>query len=194
VRHRPIAVPLALLGTLAGLAIASTVVAGGWAQVSAKNTPVDPPAGEKTTIELAVSQHGVTPVSWPDLTVIATNEATGETVRVQATAKGPVGSYVATIVFPTDGAWTLTYDSTDLVMEGWAPVQVAAAAGAPAGAAGGANPAAPAAGAGAGSGADVLPFVVLLFAVAVGLAVAGLGLVSRRSRADTAVSAGSSGT
>jgi hypothetical protein len=41
---------------------------------------------------------------------------------------GAEGSYIATIVFPTAGDWTLTFDSADLVMEGTADIGVAAAA------------------------------------------------------------------
>ncbi len=182
-RHRSIA---AVLAALASLAIASTAIAGGWAQVTAQNPPVDPPVGQETTINLEVLQHGETPVSWPDLSVIATNKATGDTVRVKAQAQGPAGSYVATITFPSAGAWTLTFDSTDLMMEGWVPLQIAAGVGAaPAGA--GTQNGAPAGQ--AGSGTDVSMLLVLLFALAVGFAVAGLGLLGRRSSTETPASA-----
>lgn len=179
-RHRAIALPLAMLATLV---LASVAVAGGWAQVSAKNVPVDPPAGEPTTIELAVSQHGVTAVSWPDLTVIATNEASGEVVRVAAEAKGAVGTYVATIVFPSEGAWTLTFDSTDLEMAGWSTVQVAV-------------PAVAAPGAGTPNQAttpatDVMVLVLVLFVLVVGAGIVALGLRSRRAPAGTPVAASS---
>jgi hypothetical protein len=185
-RHRTIALPLALL---ASLALASVAVAGGWAQVTAKTVPVDPPAGEATTIELGVSQHGITPVSWPDLTVIATNDTTGATFRTKAEAKGPTGSYVATLTFPSAGAWTLTFDSTDLIMEGLTKLQVGlsgvAAPAAPAGAGAGAQnpttaPAAPA--------TDVMLVVLLLFVLAVGLGVAALGLRSRNATGDSRLS------
>ena len=54
--------------------------------------------------------------SWPNLTVVATDTATGTVVRTEAQAQGPVGTYVATIVFPTAGDWTLTFESTELEM------------------------------------------------------------------------------
>ena len=186
-RHRTIALPLALL---ASLALASVAVAGGWAQVTARTVPVDPPAGEPTTIELGVSQHGITPVSWPDLTVIATNAATGDTFRTRAEAKGPTGSYVATLTFPSAGEWTLTFESTDLMMEGWTRLQVEPS--------GVAAPAAPAAPAGAGAqnptttpaapATDVMLVVLVLFVLAVGLGVAALGFRSRSASGDTPVS------
>jgi len=175
-RHRALALPIALL---ASLALASVAAAGGWAQVTARNVPVDPPAGEATTIELGVSQHGVTPVSWPDLTVIATNETTGDTLRVKAQAQGPAGSYVATIVFPSSGAWMLTFDSTDLHMEGWTKLQIGSGAAAPGGVSAQNQATAPAAPA-----TDVMLVVLVLFVLAVGLGVAALGIRSRNATGD----------
>lgn len=181
-RHRTIAPPLAVL---ASLVLASVAAAGGWAQVTAKNVPVDPPAGEPTTIELGVSQHGVTPVSWPEITVVATNETSGDVVRVDAEAKGPVGSYVATIVFPTEGEWLLTFESTGLEMEGWTAVQVAAPVAAAPGGAGTPNqataPAAPA--------TEVMVVMLVLFVLAVGAGLVALGVRSRGASTDTRVSA-----
>ena len=183
-RHRTIALPLALL---ASLALASVAVAGGWAQVTARTAPVDPPAGEPTAIGFSVSQHGVTPVSWPDLTVIATNETTGDTFRTKAEAKGPAGSYEATLTFPGAGEWTLTFDSNDLIMEGWTRLQVqpsSVAAPAAPGGAGAQNPTtAPAAPA-----TDVMLVVLVLFVLAVGLGVAALGFRGRNATGDARLS------
>ncbi|MEO6350319.1 MAG: hypothetical protein ABIP53_06680 [Candidatus Limnocylindrales bacterium] len=124
--HRFIALPFAVI---ASLILASIALAGGWAEVTVKDAPVDPPAGGQTLINLDVLQHGVTPVSWPNLTVIATDAATGAVVRTKAQAKGPEGSYVATVVFPSAGAWTLTFTSPELDMaESVAKLNVAPAA------------------------------------------------------------------
>jgi hypothetical protein len=186
-RHRSIALPLAVL---ASLVLASVAAAGGWAQVSAKNMPVDPPAGEPTTIELAVSQHGVTAVSWPDLTVIATNEASGDVIRVAAEAKGPVGAYIATIVFPSEGQWVLTFDSTDLEMAGWAPIQIApTVAAAPAGAGAGTPNQATAA---APLATEVMAVLLVLFVLVVGAGLVALGVRNRGGSADAPVSASDS--
>jgi hypothetical protein len=181
-RHRSIALPLA---ALASLALASVAVAGGWAQVTAKNVPVDPPAGAETTIEVDVLQHGVTPVSWPGLTVIATDATSGTVVRAEAQATGSAGSYVATIVFPSAGEWSLTFASTDLEMEGSVAMHVAPPVGAaPAGAGtpGESAPVTPA--------SDVLPLVLVLLVAAVILAIGGLALRSRGGSAGSRVSAG----
>ena len=167
-RHRFVA---PLLAAIASLALASVALAGGWAQVTVKDAPVDPPAGGETTINLDVLQHGVTPVSWPGLTVVGTDATSGAVVRAEAHAKGPEGSYVATIVFPTAGEWTLTFDSAELDMQGSVALSVA-----PAVAAAGLNAAAPAA-----STFDAMPLLLLLVAATVALAIAGL--VVRNGRA-----------
>jgi hypothetical protein len=121
-RHRFLALPLA---GLAVLTIVSAVMAGGWADVSVSNSPTDPSSGGGgTPIELRVLQHGVTPVSWPNLSVIAT-DAAGDIFRTKATAKGPAGTYVATLVFPKAGDWTLTFDSPELIMGGAVTMSVA---------------------------------------------------------------------
>jgi hypothetical protein len=159
-----------LLAVLAMLALTSVAIAGGWAQVTAKALPVDPPAGEETTIELNMLQHGVTPVSWPRLTVVATDAASGAVVRAEAQATGPEGSYVAKITFPSAGQWTLSYESVDLVMEGSTPIRIAGSVAA----APGSTPAeAP-----ASQAFDVLPLLFAALAV-VGLLAIGSGLVLR---------------
>ncbi len=124
-RRRLLAFPLALLGTVA---LATTVAAGGWAQVTITDQPTDPAAVGGTTIGFQVLQHGVTAVSWPRITVIATNPATGAVVQSAAQAQGPTGHYVATVIFPAEGSWTITFNSRDLVMEGAATMAVRAAA------------------------------------------------------------------
>lgn len=172
--HRLIALSLALLATLA---LASVAIAGGWAQVTVKEIPTDPPAGGGTPIELSVLQHGVTPVSWPTLTVVATDAASGTVVRTEAKAEGPSGSYLATIVFATAGDWTLTFESAELVMSGSAAISVA-----PAVAAAQPGTVAPAA------AFDAAPLLLLLIAAAVILAIAGLVSRGRRALGDAGVS------
>lgn len=176
-RHRSIALSLALLATFA---VASVAASGGWAQVSATNVPVDPPAGEETTIGLNVLQHGVTPVSWPGLTVVATDATSGVVIRAAATASGPEGSYIATLVFPSAGEWTLTFESTSLIMEGTAAMHVAAAVAA-APATGSAPATSPA--------FDVLPLLLALLAGLAALAIGGVLLRNRGAAADARVSA-----
>lgn len=175
-RHRSIALSVALLATFM---VASVAASGGWAQVSATNVPVDPPVGQETTIGLNVLQHGVTPVSWPGITVVATEATSGAVIRAAATASGPEGSYVATLVFPTAGEWTLTFESKDLIMEGSAAMHVAAAAAA-APATGSAPATAPA--------FDVLPLLLALLAVGAVMVIGGVVLRNRGVAAGAGVS------
>jgi len=168
-RRRSLAFPFALL--LAAF-VAGTSVAGGWAQVTVTDPPVDPPAGAGTTVGLQVMQHGVTPVSWPKLTVVATDKVTGQSISSQATPDGPEGHYVATITFPSAGAWTLTFVSQDLAMSGFADVQVGPAlAAAPS-----AAPATPVATNPAPGSIDPLVWlgIAALAALAIGLVAVGL--------------------
>ena len=173
--HRLTALPLAVL---ASLALASAAFAGGWAQVTVMDAPTDPPAGGGTPIELSVLQHGVTPVSWPTLTVVATDATSGTVVRAEAEAKGAEGSYIATVVFPSAGEWTLTFESAELDMSGSAAVSVAPPMVA----------AQPVAAATAASNLDAAPLLFLLIAAAVAVAVAGFALKGRRALGTRQVS------
>lgn len=174
-RHRYIALPLA---ALASFAFASVALAGGSAQVTVKSGPVDPVAGEETTIELGVLQHGVTRVSWPTLTVVATNATSGAVLRAEARANGPEGSYVATIVFPSTGEWTLTFDSPDLAMAGSVAMNVAPAVAA----------AQPAVTVPAAAAFDAVPLLLVLFGAAAALGIASLVLRRGRASGDTPLS------
>ncbi len=122
--RRFIALPLAVV---ASLAFAASVLAGGWATVTITDPPAEPTAGGTTTLDLTVLQHGVTPVSWLAITVVATNAETGATVAGQATASGATGHYTVSLTFPTEGSWTISYASQDLVMEGSQELAVAPA-------------------------------------------------------------------
>jgi hypothetical protein len=175
-RHPLIALPLA---ALAGLVLASVALAGGSAQVTVESGPVDPVAGDETTIDLRVLQHGVTPVSWPTLTVVATDASSGAVVRTEAEAEGPEGSYVAAITFPSAGEWTLTFDSAELEMAGSVSLNVAPAVAA----------VQPGASAQAASTFDGMPLLLLLVAAAVALAIVGLAVRSRGGAGDAPVSA-----
>jgi hypothetical protein len=152
---------------VASIAMTMAALAGGSATVALTSPPADPTAGAATTIDLTVLQHGVTPVSWPRITVVATDSATGATVRAEARpTPGATGRYSATLTFPTDGSWLLSYESPDLVMQGTATLDIAAAVTAPA----------PAATPAASAASDLAPMVaigalVLLFIVAFGVLV-----------------------
>jgi hypothetical protein len=119
-----------VLPITAALAIASTAVAGGTATATLDGDPPEPSAGEPVVIGFTLLQHGVTPVSWPDAFVTATNQATGERITAAATAEGAEGHYVATMTFPTDGTWEWSIRTRDLEVETrFAPITVAAPGG-----------------------------------------------------------------
>lgn len=115
------------LALLASLTLCPAVLAGGWATVSLYSPPPDPGAGDPVAISLTVLQHGVTPIHWIALTVVATNATTGEAVMADALPAGPLGHYVATLTFPHAGEWSISYQSADLIMEGSASLSVTAA-------------------------------------------------------------------
>ena len=123
--RRLLAIPLALG---ASLALVTAVLAGGWATVAMTDPPEAPTAEGETVIGLTVLQHGVTPVSWPAITVIATDAGSGATVMGRAVPSGPTGHYTVSLTFPTAGDWSLSYASSDLVMEGAATFAVGAPA------------------------------------------------------------------
>lgn len=171
--RRIAAFPLALAATLL---LVATALAGGWATATLDPGTPGPHSGSPTAIGFLVLQHGQTPNSSLSVVVHAAN-ATGGSIAADATAHGAAGHYVATLTFPTDGAWTITWTS-ELDMTGSITVLnvVAAAPVAPA-----ANPT-PAATA---TPVDTIALLVVGFALLV--AIVGGGFAMRRRRARTSV-------
>jgi hypothetical protein len=177
---------LSLLLLPGSLALATAVAAGGMAIITVTDVPPEPTPGEDTTIGFLVMQHGETAVSWPKITLVATESSSGTVVLAPSRAEGGPGEYVSSIVFPTAGDWRLTFDSRDLQMEGSALVHVpepVVAAPVVSSASETATAATPA--------TDVLPIVVALASVAVAMGVAGLALRGRRQPKDIHAPAGS---
>jgi hypothetical protein len=170
---------LSLLLLPGSLALATAAAAGGMAIITVTDVPPEPVPGEDTTIGFLVMQHGETAVSWPKITLVATESSSGTVVLAPSRAEGGPGEYVSSIVFPTAGDWRLTFDSPDLYMEGSAivhvpePVAAAPAVSTVSETAAVATPA-----------ADVLPVVLGLSFIAVAMAVAGLALRGRRQPKD----------
>jgi hypothetical protein len=106
-RHRLAALAFALVATFS---LVATAVAGGWATASLDPGTPGPQSGVPTTIGFQVLQHGMTPNSSLAVVVHAAG-ATGGSISANATAQGAVGHYVATLTFPTDGAWRITWTS-----------------------------------------------------------------------------------
>jgi hypothetical protein len=129
----------ALSATLLTLIMASSALAGGWANAVMDTPPDDPVTpGQPITIGFTLLQHGVTPVDWGTAQVVLTNEATGQSVTFDSRPQGAVGHWVAEISAPAEGTWSYEVRH-DLVIEmtGFDPITVgpatAQAAGASAG-------------------------------------------------------------
>lgn len=135
-RHR--ATTAALSATLLTLIMASSALAGGWANAIMDTPPDDPVTpGQPITIGFTLLQHGVTPVDWGTAQVVLTNEATGQSVTFVSRPQGAVGHWVADINVPAEGTWTYAVRH-DLVIEmtGFDPITVGPAAAPAAGTAG----------------------------------------------------------
>jgi hypothetical protein len=127
--RRFVALPLALGATLL---ISAAAFAGGFAIANLDTTP-QPRAGEATTLGFIVLQHGVTPVTFGDVSVSARNDATGESLTTKARAEGKPGHYLATLTFPSAGSWTWEITLENLLMQSKFPqLTVLPAVGAPA--------------------------------------------------------------
>jgi YtkA-like protein len=93
----------------AGIALvgAGTASAGCMATVGLSPQP-DVAAGETWTASIQVLQHGQTPMADATPSVIIANAATGEERTFPATLSDPQdGVYVASVVFPTAGSWSV---------------------------------------------------------------------------------------
>lgn len=168
----------ALSATALTLILATGALAGGWAN-AIMDSPPDDPGGpnQPITIGFTLLQHGVTPVDWGTAQVVLTNEATGQSVTVDAAPQGKVGHWVAEISVPAEGTWSyeIRHD-LEISMVGFDPIVIGEAAAAPA--------AAP-----ASTAATVQPALLLAGAFMGLLALAGMtaGVIAlRHSKMDRA--------
>ena len=106
-----------LLGMVAALALVLPAAAGGWATATVDSGPIDPTAGTPVEIGFMLKQHGETPIHWEMATFVGTNAGTGATVSAEAQPKGPLGHYVATVTFPSEGSWSWTVQLRDLLLD-----------------------------------------------------------------------------
>ncbi len=175
----------AFLSALAVTALlTATAVAGGWATATLDPGTTGPQAGTPTTLGFRVLQHGMTPNSSLSV-VVHGSRAGGGSVSAAASPEGEVGHYIASMTFPADGAWTISW-SSELDMAGSvATLNVTPAVAAPA--------VAPPAGAPvvsptpATSGVPVDPLALIIVALVLALAVLGGAVALRRRRTGTSV-------
>ena len=126
-RSRPIAACSALALTLL---LATTALAGGWANAVMDTAP-DEPGGpnQPVTMGFTLLQHGVTPVDWGTTQVVLTNQATGESVSFDARLQGATGHWVAEISVPADGTWSYEVrHDLEIAMTGFDPIALGDAA------------------------------------------------------------------
>ncbi|MEP6470151.1 MAG: hypothetical protein ABJC24_10305 [Chloroflexota bacterium] len=176
-RHR--AAVASTAAVILSLAFAATTLAGGWAN-AIMDSPPDDPGGpnQPITIGFTLLQHGVAPVDWGTAQVVLTNEATGQSVTVDAAPQGKVGHWVAEISVPAEGTWSYEVrHDLEISMVGFNPIVIGEAA------------AAPAAAAAASTAASVQPALLLAGAFLGLLALAGMtaGIIAlRHGRMDRA--------
>jgi len=72
---------------------------------------VEPHAGEKLQLGFVVRQHGIAPTSiaWESKPIqpylFAKNEATGQSIKVDARQEGAMGHFVVEVTYPGPGTW-----------------------------------------------------------------------------------------
>lgn len=95
------------LALLFALVITIPAFAGGWAVITLDELPAGVIAGEPFTVGFMVLQHGRTPMTDLDSSILIESPA-GEKSVVLANAEGEPGHYAATLNFPTGGNWNWT--------------------------------------------------------------------------------------
>jgi hypothetical protein len=159
------------------LILATSALAGGWAQ-AIMDSPPDEPGGanQPVTIGFTLLQHGVTPVDWGTAKVVLTNDATGQSIIADARPQGAVGHWVAEIGVPATGTWTYAIrHDLEIEMTGFAPLVV------------GPSVAQPASATAAATGTGIQPALLLAAGFLSLLTLAGVtvGIIAaRRGRLD----------
>jgi mono/diheme cytochrome c family protein len=101
------------LGVVTIVAVAAMAFSmGGWAVITVDDLPRALTVGQPMSIGFIVRQHGHTPLDHLKPTLVA-SDAKGEASGIKASAvrTGPAGHYVATLVVPRAGDWTVTINS-----------------------------------------------------------------------------------
>jgi|SRR5688500_18414184 hypothetical protein len=106
----------AIVALATSLVLAPPAAAGGAATVSVVGPATAPVAGVPWPLELEVLQHGVTPIDWERVSLVAREPASGLVTAANGRADGKVGRYVAEVVFPEAGDWTLEFGLHELLV------------------------------------------------------------------------------
>jgi YtkA-like len=105
-------IALSALAATIVLATAGTAAAGGWATVGFTPLPDGTSAGGTWNPTITIKQHGVTPLEGLHPTVTIDEVETGASEQYTAVATSEPGIYEADVLFPTEGRWRVTIDST----------------------------------------------------------------------------------
>ena len=89
---------------------AVSLVAGGWATISADPLPEQISVGAKIPLNFLVKQHGVTPLAGLKPTVLI-NQGSDAPTKFAASEGKATGWYTATLSFPKPGDWHITIES-----------------------------------------------------------------------------------
>jgi hypothetical protein len=106
----------ATLALAASVVLTPPVAAGGWASVSVVGPSSAPVAGAPWPLELEVLQHGVTPIDWETVSLVARHQANGMVTAANGRPGDAVGRYLFDVVFPDAGDWTLEFGLHQLAM------------------------------------------------------------------------------
>lgn len=87
------------------LAVASPVLAGGWATVRLDEAPGPVIAGEPWRFGFMVKQHDITPTNDVEPVIRAVHTESGVVISAEGTQVGDVGHFEAEITFPLAGTW-----------------------------------------------------------------------------------------
>lgn len=98
---------VAAVTLVVGLLWAAPAKAGGWVVITLDELPADIHVGETLNLGLMVRQHGQRPIDTVSPAALATNQQTGETVRIEAEKGDGAGHFTLAVVFPTQGAWNV---------------------------------------------------------------------------------------
>jgi hypothetical protein len=100
----------------ASLVLTPPVAAGGWATITVVGPSSAPVAGAPWPLELEVLQHGVTPIDWEQVSLVARHPATGTVAAANGRPGDAVGRYLLEVVFPEPGDWTVEFGLHDLTV------------------------------------------------------------------------------
>ena len=114
----------ATIALAASLVLTPPVSAGGWATITVVGPSEAPVAGSPWPLELEVLQHGVTPIDWERVSLVARQPNTGMVAAANGHAGETVGRYRMDVVFPDAGDWTVEFGLLALVVAEGSPITV----------------------------------------------------------------------